>query len=282
MKVSEFLKLDVSGVMYAVVDAKKSGYMSQPHILVEADRNVVKDLYGNSEVVGFAPKTKRSIFLYIKSEVKESKINSLTNKILEGSDIRNTLYEAESDTVKSDEEIAGSVVDVMSITLKSLGLTVNTAHLSDKYDEFRKRFEKLLRAQHLDLAYKSVVTKKYGIKIGGNASGICSDVALFLWESPWKEVQMTKPEIIDYLKKHKNVKCYTEYKKPYMSPYGHGGMSYAGVKEVDKNEIINTEYGTTSKDMGIGSQASVHISKVKLKKDKVGNLLLTKSLEVWD
>ena len=208
-------------------------------------------------------------------------MDSLVNKILVGKNIRKVLLEEDLDN--SDVDAVANVIEqLIDYTLHLLGLTLSNAHLSDKYSEFRKKFEAILRREKLDLSFKSVVTKKYGIKIGGNADGITADVSYFIWSSPWKDVEMTKPEIVEYLKKHKNAKCFVEYNKPYMNSYGRGGTVYSGVREVDKDIIINSQYGTEVKDIGIGSQASTHITKVSLKKDKAGNLLLSRSLEVWD
>lgn len=64
--VNEFLKLDVSGVMFRAIDADKQGYMSCPQKLVEADRNVVREMYGNYEVVGFEIISKKTMAIYIK------------------------------------------------------------------------------------------------------------------------------------------------------------------------------------------------------------------------
>ena len=141
--------------------------------------------------------------------------------------------------------------------LSSLGLEADTVHLTDKFDEF-----------------KSVLEKEISV----DAWGIAYD----LWNNPWEEVKMTKPEIIAHLKKHKNAECYTEYRKPFMNIYGQGGTTFGGYKKINKDSIINADYGTSSKNIGYGSQSSVHIETVALKKDAKGNLMLDRSLQVWD
>ena len=66
MTVMEFVKLDVSGMLYRLVDANRTGYMSNPCIMIEGDKNVVKTRYGQHEVVGFEGVSKRTMILYIK------------------------------------------------------------------------------------------------------------------------------------------------------------------------------------------------------------------------
>ena len=104
MKVQDFIKLEKTGTLYRVVDASKRGYMSDPEILITADRNVVKDRFGDCDLIGFAPATKKEILLYIDPGVKEGKRNAAFNKILEGADIREAL---ESDNVKKVNVPAG-------------------------------------------------------------------------------------------------------------------------------------------------------------------------------
>lgn len=66
MTVLEFTKLDMQGVMFAVVDANKTGFMSSPSILIEADKNVVRKNYGDREVIGFSLLGKTKMMLYTK------------------------------------------------------------------------------------------------------------------------------------------------------------------------------------------------------------------------
>lgn len=66
MTVTEFVKLDMGGYMYKVVDARQNGYLTKPDILIEAGKSVVRKNFPDSEVVGFDIATKRSLYLYIK------------------------------------------------------------------------------------------------------------------------------------------------------------------------------------------------------------------------
>lgn len=66
MTVTSFVRLDVSGVMFRLVDANRTGYVSNPYVLIEADKNVVKKEYGDYEVVGFENVTKKTMILYVK------------------------------------------------------------------------------------------------------------------------------------------------------------------------------------------------------------------------
>jgi hypothetical protein len=165
--------------------------------------------------------------------------------------------------------------------LSSLRLKLSTIHLTDKFDEFNAALEKALKVAGVERTSETFSSPKYG-RLGGGVDSMAWNIAYYLWNTPWEAVNMSKPEIIDYLKKHKNADCYTAYKKPYMNAYGHGGTTFGGYKKVDKDPIINADYGTSSKSVGYGSQASNHVTTVSLKKDPNGNLLLDRSLEVWD
>ena len=66
MTVENFVKLDVSGMMFRLVDANMVGYMTHHYVLIEADKNVVKKEYGRCEVVGFENVSKKIMVLYIK------------------------------------------------------------------------------------------------------------------------------------------------------------------------------------------------------------------------
>lgn len=65
MKVAEFIKLNKANTIYRVVDADKVGYMTRPTVLIEADRNVVAERYGEHNLVGFSPVKKNMIEIYI-------------------------------------------------------------------------------------------------------------------------------------------------------------------------------------------------------------------------
>ena len=75
MKACEFVKLEVSNVMFEIVDANKPGYMTRPELMLIADRNVVTKQFSDWAVVGFEPITKRRIRLYIKEDKNYGKNN---------------------------------------------------------------------------------------------------------------------------------------------------------------------------------------------------------------
>lgn len=67
MTVKEFVKLDMGGLIFKVVDATRNGYMVKPYALAEADKNVLKRDYGNYEIVGFDIEGRRRVgVLYVK------------------------------------------------------------------------------------------------------------------------------------------------------------------------------------------------------------------------
>lgn len=66
MCVNEFLSFEKSGATFYLVDANKVGYMTHPQIMAAGDRNYVGNNYGDNVVVGFEPKKKGEVLLYIK------------------------------------------------------------------------------------------------------------------------------------------------------------------------------------------------------------------------
>lgn len=176
------------------------------------------------------------------------------NLILEGLE--------ESNLGKRIEACANKVLKDMSLSLKD-------AHLSSKRSDYRSNLESLLYKEKIDLSFKSMVLPTFKCKVGGNATGISSDVTYFLWMGSWEPVVMTKDEIINHLKKNKKAKCYSEDR-------------FGNIHEIDKDKIINSNYGTTYNHQGYGSQSSVVHTSVELEKDKQGNLLLSTSVLTWD
>lgn len=66
MLVKEFVQMEKSGSMFQLVDASKIGYMTYPSVIDIVGRSVAVERYGDYEVVGFSPHSKRAIDLYIK------------------------------------------------------------------------------------------------------------------------------------------------------------------------------------------------------------------------
>lgn len=66
MVVRALLSKDKGNTMYRVIDASKQGYMTSPVTLIEADRNVVGDRYGDNDLVGFTPIGKNKMALYVR------------------------------------------------------------------------------------------------------------------------------------------------------------------------------------------------------------------------
>ena len=66
MTVTEFTKLSHGNMMFAMVEAKGLGWMNERKIAITADKNVVREMFGDREVLGFEPKTGRTLYIYIK------------------------------------------------------------------------------------------------------------------------------------------------------------------------------------------------------------------------
>lgn len=164
------------------------------------------------------------------------------------------------------------VVDKLVLeALKECGMTVDNAHLSDytKLYEFQTKFKTKLITNGIDLSFKKVTTNKLGIEISGNTEGITSSVVMFLWCRPWEEVELTRPELEEYLNQNKYIDVYMQDR-------------YFAVKKCSRGWVLQTNFGTTYKNRGIGSAASIAENSVKLKKDKFGNLFISQSTMIWD
>lgn len=66
LTVTDFTKLDVAGVMFRVIDGDRQGCLTCPKTLIEADKNVVREMYGDYFVEYFEIISKRVIAIYIK------------------------------------------------------------------------------------------------------------------------------------------------------------------------------------------------------------------------
>lgn len=66
MKVSEFLKVSDLSLLYQLVDANKTGFLTNPSIITEADGNVIRERYSDKELHSFEIATKRKLILYVK------------------------------------------------------------------------------------------------------------------------------------------------------------------------------------------------------------------------
>lgn len=189
------------------------------------------------------------------------------------------------------EQIINELDNIVEEVLSELGLTVETAHLysadkklfingkelSHQYYNgqyttepasiFNDLLTDVLIKKKVDLSFDSATTKK-GIHVGGNHCGIAGDITYYLWQEAWSEVKFTKQELEEYLGNNPDIKIYRSQNYSYI--------------QTTKEELLNTTFGSNSRDMGYGSQSSVINTTVKLKKDKFGNLLIDRFVEIWD
>ena len=133
---------------------------------------------------------------------------------------------------------------------------------------FCEYVEKALRKKGIDLAYNEAYTDKYDLRIAGNAGSIAWTYRKFLFYNAWQPFECTKEELGKYIKSHKNIIILEE--------------TNDGNRLVDREYLLATKFGTETNHRGYGSQSSIAITKIKLKKDSKGNLLITRSLEIWD
>ena len=65
MIVADFT-INVIDGMFRLIDANKTGYLSNPFIMYEGDRNTVNQYYGEKILIGYEAIKKNWIALYIK------------------------------------------------------------------------------------------------------------------------------------------------------------------------------------------------------------------------
>lgn len=64
MTVRDFVQTCKGDVIFRLIDADQRGYASNLFCIIEADRNVIAERYGDCEFVGFDPISKKVIALY--------------------------------------------------------------------------------------------------------------------------------------------------------------------------------------------------------------------------
>lgn len=69
MKVAEFIKLDKANTIYRVVNANIVGYLTNPTVIIEADRNVIREMFGDHELIGFCPVKKNTLEIYVRGDI---------------------------------------------------------------------------------------------------------------------------------------------------------------------------------------------------------------------
>lgn len=123
------------------------------------------------------------------------------------------------------------------------------------YDEYKKvsdELERFLRSKKIDLRFDSMKLPDFGIKIGGNYSGIAHDFLRGIIKKAWKQISPSELE---------NIQINNVYKKD-----RYGFCVPASPREI---RIIHSW-----QDVGIGSQASVIETKTKLYVDDDNNVLI--------
>ena len=68
MLVKDFVAMDKHGSIFCVVDATRTGYMTYPDscTLCRNYGHIIAKEFGDHEIVGFAPRSKNSIMIYVK------------------------------------------------------------------------------------------------------------------------------------------------------------------------------------------------------------------------
>jgi len=152
--------------------------------------------------------------------------------------------------------------------LKSLGWKISEIHLKPfkEIQILEKRLSWAFSVMEMpSLDFQSVTTKK-GIRIGGNYSGMISSMIRHYTSNQWFSI--TEEEFRKLLRKRTN--------KVYKNDM------YGFVQESSKDEIKETVFGESYKNVGIGSCASVIYKSVTPKADKAGNILVSRSVLVYD
>lgn len=165
---------------------------------------------------------------------------------------------------------ADKIMDVLIEVLEEEGLKIDDVHLInyDDWHAIERNMESRLRSEGLDLSYTSDYSEKYDIKLSGNSDGIISGFRYFYKKHPrygWQETEITSDML-------ENAYGYYEDDR------------YGYAKKISKEQFISLVQTrkSGSRHMGIGSQASIIDTKIKLYADDKNNLLFNESVLVYD
>lgn len=131
------------------------------------------------------------------------------------------------------------------------------------YNEYKKvedKLENFLRSKKIDLSFDSMKLPSFGIKIGGNYSGIAYDFLRGVIDLYWEQISPNELE---------NIQINNVYKKDQ-----YGFCVPASPREI---RIVNSW-----QDVGIGSQSSVIETKTELYVDDDNNILVSTYSLTWD
>jgi hypothetical protein len=130
----------------------------------------------------------------------------------------------------------------------------------NEYKKVRDKLENFLRSKKIDLSFDSMKLPAFGIKIGGNYSGIAHDFLRGVIELYWEQISPNEL---------KNIQINNVYKKDQ-----YGFCVPASPREI---RIVNSW-----QDIGIGSQSSVIETKTELYVDDDNNILVSTYSLTWD
>lgn len=130
----------------------------------------------------------------------------------------------------------------------------------NEYTKVSDKLERFLRAKKIDLSYDSMQLPYFGIKIGGNCTGITFDFLKGIIKIAWKQISPDELE---------NIQINNVYKKD-----KYGCCVPASANEI---RIVNSW-----QDIGIGSQSSIIETKTKLYVDDEDNVLVDTYSITWD
>lgn len=169
--------------------------------------------------------------------------------------------------IKSAHLLTSDDKIVVDGVVKQKYLAGTRRYSTDPKDIFLEQMEKALYSSDIDYSYVKTVSKKYGVNLSGNFYAWAWSYYGLLWQKPWTEFKVTHKELEDYLKEHKNIRIVEECH---------------GLSNISRDKLLSITFGTESKSMGYGSQASVIETTVKLYKDEQGNLKVDRYSLVYD
>lgn len=165
---------------------------------------------------------------------------------------------------------ADEIMDVLIDTLAQSGYKIEDVHLInyDTWKGIEKDMESSLRSKGLDLSYDSDYSEKYDIKLSGNASGIISGFRYFYKKHPqygWHEAKINESDI-------ESTKGFYEEDR-----YG-----YANKISKERFTSLISSGRNETRHIGIGSQASIHVTTVTVYADANNNLMYDRTTLVYD
>ena len=166
---------------------------------------------------------------------------------------------------------ADEIMDVLVNILNKDGYVLEDIHLID-YDTWQfmaKDMKRALREKNLDLSFTQEYSENYNIKLGGNVDGIVNDFRWYYYKKhpkfSWSVIRLSE-DIIDSANEFYRANNYSYPVK---------------INKEQFMKLVNSK-NEGARHIGIGSQAHIDITTVRVYADSQNNLMYNEDVLVYD